>query len=167
MKVYMSVVVMKMARSDIGVSGVVFTIDTESGFDDVVFINATYGIGETIVQGSVEPDSFYVHKPTLKKGYCAVLKRKLGQKAIRMIFANKKDIMKKSTKVVKTPKDDTKRFCISDDDVIKLAQYALKIEEHYGKSMDIEWAKDGLDGNLYIVQARPETVESKKKKTRY
>ena len=172
MKVYLSVAVMKMVRSDIGASGVMFSIDTESGFDDVVFINASYGMGETIVQGSVEPDSFYVHKPTFKKGYRSVLKRKLGQKAIKMAFAgNKSKAVQEYTKVVNTPLEDQKQFCISDNEVIELAQYAISIEEHYSKKaghskpMDVEWAKDGIDGHLYIVQARPETVESRKTKT--
>ncbi|MBN2721391.1 MAG: phosphoenolpyruvate synthase [Campylobacterales bacterium] len=174
MKVYLSVVVMKMVRSDIGTSGVMFSIDTESGFDDVVFINASYGMGETIVQGSVEPDSFYAHKPALKKGYRSVLKRRLGQKAIKMIFSdngNKNKAVKEYTKVVNTPLADQKRFCISDDEAIELAQYSISIEEHYSKKaghnkpMDIEWAKDGIDGHLYVVQARPETVESRKSET--
>lgn len=174
MKVYLSVIVMKMVRSDVGISGVMFSIDTESGFDDVVFINASYGMGETIVQGSVEPDSFYVHKPTFKKGYRSVLKRKMGQKAIKMIFDGnngKSKITKEFTSVVNTPLADQKQFCISDDEAIELAQYAINIEEYYSKKaghnkpMDIEWAKDGIDGQLYIVQARPETVESRKSET--
>ena len=173
MKVYLSVVVMKMVRSDIGASGVMFSIDTESGFEDVVFINAAYGMGETIVQGIVEPDSFYVHKPTFKKGYRSVLKRKLGQKAIQMIFANENNIAKENTRVIKTTLADQKQFCISDNEAIELAQYAIKIEEYYSqqaehrKPMDIEWAKDGIDGHLYIVQARPETVESRKSETTF
>ncbi len=174
MKVYMSVVIMKMVRSDIGTSGVMFSIDTESGFEDVVFINASYGMGETIVQGTVEPDSFYIHKPTFKKRYRSVLKRKLGQKTIKMIFAdNKNKAVKEYTKVVNTPLADQKRFCISDDEAIELAQYSISIEEHYSrkaghnKPMDIEWAKDGIDGHLYVVQARPETVESRKSETTF
>jgi len=176
MKVYLSVIVMKMVRSDIGTSGVMFSIDTESGFKDVVFINASYGMGETIVQGSVDPDSFYVHKPTFKKGYRSVLKRKLGQKAIQMVFSENNSqakVAKEYTRVVDTPLKDQKRFCISDDEAIELAQYAIGIEEHYSKKaehnkpMDIEWAKDGIDGYLYIVQARPETVESRKSETAF
>jgi len=174
MKVYMSVVIMKMVRSDIGTSGVMFSIDTESGFEDVVFINASYGMGETIVQGTVEPDSFYIHKPTFKKGYRSVLKRKLGQKAIKMVFAgNKNKAAQEYTMVVNTPLTEQKQFCISDNEVIELAQYAISIEEHYSKKaghskpMDIEWAKDGIDGHLYIVQARPETVESRKSETSF
>ncbi|MDD5406289.1 MAG: phosphoenolpyruvate synthase [Sulfurovaceae bacterium] len=176
LKVYMSVVVMKMVRSDAGTSGVMFSIDTESGFEDVVFINAAYGIGETIVKGSVEPDSFYVHKPTFKKGSRCVLKRRLGQKSIQMVFVDKNsenNIAKEHTRVINTPLDDQKQFCISDDEVMNLAMYAIKIEEHYSqeagriKPMDIEWAKDGIDGQLYIVQARPETVVSRKNKTTF
>jgi len=171
LKVYLSVVVMKMVRSDIGASGVMFSIDTETGFEDVVFINATYGLGETVVQGSVEPDSFYVHKPTFNKGHRCVLKRMLGQKAIKMIFtdeSNEKNISKIYTKIIETPLEDQKQFSISDEDALELAQYAIKIEKHYTKQagydkpMDMEWAKDGVDGHLYIVQARPETVESRK-----
>ena len=172
LKVYLSVVVMKMVRSDIGESGVMFSIDPETGFKDVVFINAAYGLGENIVQGSIAPDSFYVHKPTFKKGYRTVLKRRLGDKALKMVFAdeiNKENISTQYTKNISTPKEDQTRFCISDEDVMLLAEYAIKIEEHYSKQagydkpMDMEWAKDGLDGHIYIVQARPETVESRKK----
>ena len=172
LKVYLSVVVMKMVRSDIGESGVMFSIDPETGFKDTVFINAAYGLGENIVQGSIAPDSFYVHKPTFKKGYRTVLKRRLGDKVLKMVFTdeiNKENITTQYTKNISTPKEDQTRFCISDQDVILLAQYAIKIEEHYSKQagyekpMDMEWAKDGLDGQLYIVQARPETVESRKK----
>ncbi|WP_415405523.1 phosphoenolpyruvate synthase [Sulfurovum sp. CS9] len=174
LKVYLSVVVMKMVRSDIGESGVMFSIDPETGFKDVVFINAAYGLGENIVQGSIAPDSFYVHKPTFKKGYHTVLKRRLGDKALKMVFAeeiNEDNIAMEYTKNISTPKEDQKKFSISDEDVILLAEYAIKIEEHYSKQagydkpMDMEWAKDGLDGQLYIVQARPETVESRKKET--
>lgn len=174
LKVYLSVVVMKMVRSDIGESGVMFSIDPETGFKDVVFINAAYGLGENIVQGSIAPDSFYAHKPTFKKGYHTVLKRRLGDKALKMIFAeeiNEDNIAMEYTKNISTPKEDQKKFCISDEDVMLLAEYAIKIEEHYSKQagyekpMDMEWAKDGLDGQLYIVQARPETVESRKKET--
>jgi len=174
LKVYLSVVVMKMVRSDIGESGVMFSIDPETGFKDVVFINAAYGLGENIVQGSIAPDSFYVHKPTFKKGYRTVLKRRLGDKALMMVFAdeiNKENIATQYTKNISTPKEDQTRFCISDEDVMLLAEYAIRIEEHYSKQagyekpMDMEWAKDGLDGQLYIVQARPETVESRKKET--
>ncbi len=174
LKVYLSVVVMKMVRSDIGESGVMFSIDSETGFKDVVFINAAYGLGENIVQGSIAPDSFYVHKPTFKKGYRTVLKRRLGDKALKMVFSdeiNQDNIAVEYTKNIDTPKADQTRFCISDEDVTILAEYAIKIEDHYSKQagydkpMDMEWAKDGLDGHIYIVQARPETVESRKEDT--
>ena len=172
LKVYLSVVVMKMVRSDIGESGVMFSIDPETGFKDIVFINAAYGLGENIVQGTIAPDSFYVHKPTFKKGHRTVLKRRLGEKALTMLFAdeiNTKNIALEYTENMATPEEDQKKFCISDEDVLLLAEYAMKIEEYYSKQagyekpMDMEWAKDGLDGQLYIVQARPETVESRKK----
>jgi pyruvate,water dikinase len=171
LKVYLSVVVMKMVRSDIGESGVMFSIDSETGFRDVVFINAAYGLGENIVQGSIAPDSFYVHKPTFKKGYRTVLKRRLGDKALKMVFSNENNedsIAAEHTKNIITPKEEQEHYCISDEDVILLAEYAIKIEEHYSKQaeydkpMDMEWAKDGVDGHIYIVQARPETVESRK-----
>lgn len=172
LKVHLSVVVMKMVRADIGESGVMFSIDPETGFKDVIFINAAYGLGENIVQGTIAPDSFYVHKPTCKKGQCAVLKRRLGEKAKKMVFSderNEENIAEQYTKNITTPQEEQKKFCISDEEVIRLAEYAIKIEAHYSKeagydkAMDIEWAKDGLDGQLYIVQARPETVESRKK----
>lgn len=151
-----------------------FSIDSETGFKDVVFINAAYGLGENIVQGTIGPDSFYVHKPTFKKGHHAVLKRRLGDKALKMIFAdeiNKDNISVEYTKNIETPKEDQTKFCISDEDVLILADYAIKIEDHYSKQagydkpMDMEWAKDGIDGQIYIVQARPETVESRKEGT--
>jgi len=173
-KVYLSVVVMKMVRSDIGASGVMFSIDTETGFRDVVFINAAYGLGENVVQGSIEPDSFYVHKPTFKKGYREVLKRRLGAKELEMVFTdrlNTDNIAVEYTKNIETPSDKRERFCISDEDVMILGEYALKVEDHYSqkagyqKPMDMEWAKDGIDGKIYMVQARPETVESQKKGT--
>ena len=171
LKVHLSVVVMKMVRSDIGASGVMFSIDPETGFKDAVFINAAYGLGENIVQGTIAPDSFYVHKPTFKKGHRTVLKRRLGDKALTMVFTdeiNKKNIAVEFTKNIVTPKEKQIQFCISDEDVLLLAEYAIKIEDHYSeqagydKPMDMEWAKDGVDGQLYIVQARPETVESRK-----
>ncbi len=171
LKVYLSVVVMKMVRSDIGESGVMFSIDSETGFKDVVFINAAYGLGENIVQGTIAPDSFYVHKPTFKKGYRSVLKRRLGDKALKMVFSegiSQDNLAVEYTKNIDTPKEDQAKFCISDEDVKLLAEYAIKIEDHYSKQadyekpMDMEWAKDGLDGHIYIVQARPETVESRK-----
>lgn len=162
-KVYLSVVVMKMVRSDIGQSGVMFSIDPETGFKDVVFINAAYGLGENIVQGSIVPDGFYIHKPTYNKGYRSVLKRSIGSKALTMIFDDE-DI-----KNIETLKEQQDKFSLTDVDVLELAGYAIDIEKHYSKQagydkpMDIEWAKDGLDGKIYIVQARPETVESRKK----
>ena len=171
LKVYLSVVVMKMVRSDMAESGVMFSIDPETGFKDVVFINAGYGLGENIVQGSIAPDSFYVHKPTFKKGYRAVLKRRLGDKALTMVFSNElneESIAREYTKNIDTPKEKQTQFCICDEDVLLLAEYAIKIEDHYSKEvgyekpMDMEWAKDAVDGKLYIVQARPETVESRK-----
>ncbi len=171
LKVYLSVVVMKMVRSDIGESGVMFSIDSETGFKDVVFINAAYGLGENIVQGTIDPDSFYVHKPTFKIGYRAVLKRRLGDKALKMVFSdeiNKDNIALEYTKNIATPNAEQTKFCINDEDVMILSEYAIKIEDHYSKQagydkpMDMEWAKDGVNGNIYIVQARPETVESRK-----
>ncbi len=171
LKVHLSVVVMKMVRSDIGESGVMFSIDPETGFKDVVFINAAYGLGENIVQGAIAPDSFYIHKPTFKKGHRTVLKRRLGEKALTMVFSaaiNKESITVEYTKNIPTSKEKQRKFCISDEDILLLTEYAIKIEDHYSKQaeyekpMDMEWAKDGLDGQLYIVQARPETVESRK-----
>ncbi len=171
-RVYLSVVVMKMVRSDMATSGVMFSMDPETGFRDVVFINAAYGLGENIVQGSIDPDSFYVHKPTFEKGFRTVLKRKIGSKALKMVFtheSNSKVAAVEYTKNIPTPKEDQNRFCLSDDEIVTLGGYAMKIEKHYSqkanayKPMDIEWAKDGIDGQLYIVQARPETVESQKK----
>jgi pyruvate,water dikinase len=170
LKVLLSVCVMKMVRSDKAASGVMFSIDTESGFRDVVFINGAYGLGENVVQGSVNPDSFYVHKPTCKAGFKAVLKRALGSKRLKMVFndaMNQSNMAVEYTKNIPVAEDEQKRFCISDTDVVTLAEYAIKIEEYYSrdagyyKPMDIEWAKDGDDGELYIVQARPETVESR------
>lgn len=171
LKVYLSVVVMKMVRSDIGSSGVMFSLDTETGFKDVVFINASLGLGENVVQGTVDPDSFYVHKPTFQKGFKTVLKRSLGAKQQKMIFSdniNLDNISVEYTKNISTTKEEQNSFCISDEDVMTLASYAIKVEEHYSKlnhhnkPMDMEWAKDGIDGQLYMVQARPETVISQK-----
>lgn len=165
-KVALSVAVMRMVRSDIGASGVIFTLDTESGFRDVVFITGCYGLGETIVQGKVDPDEFYVHKPTLKQGFRCVLRRRLGGKQIRMIYG--KGGGSHSTLVRTVPSAERQRFCISDAEVLSLADIAVRIEEHYSKHagvampMDIEWAKDGSDGKLYIIQARPETVASQR-----
>ncbi len=171
-KVYLSAVIMKMVRSDIGASGVMFSLDTETGFRDVVFINAAFGLGENVVLGTIDPDTFYVHKPTFNKGHRAVLKRRLGSKELKMVFtkeANVSNMAVEYTKNVETTPEERKRFALSDDDVMVLADYAIKVENHYSekagyhKPMDMEWAKDGEDGHLYMVQARPETVESQKK----
>ncbi len=172
LKVYLSVVVMKMVRSDIGASGVMFSLDTETGFKDVVFINAALGLGENVVQGTINPDAFYVHKPTYSKGFRTVLKRSLGSKEKKMIFTdtiNLDNIAVEYTKNITTTPEERSRFCITDEDVMVLAGYAVKVENHYSqkagyhKPMDMEWAKDGYDGELYMVQARPETVQSQKK----
>jgi pyruvate, water dikinase len=151
--------VQRMVRSDIAASGVMFTLDTESGFDQVVFITAGYGLGETVVQGSINPDEFYVHKPTLSNGKPAILRRHLGSKREQMVYgpANAAD---NAVKTIDVDLDKQRQFCIDDNEVERLAQMALTIEGHYGRPMDIEWAKDGNDGKLYIVQARPETVQS-------
>ena len=159
-EVALSIGVMKMVRSDLASSGVMFSLDTESGFRDVVFITGAYGLGENIVQGAVDPDEFYVHKPTLARGHRAVLRRLLGDKAVKMIFLEGETGA--TTRNVPTPKNDRERFCLSDDDVLELADNAVVIEEHYHKPMDMEWAKDGLDGKIYMVQARPETVASQR-----
>ena len=158
--VALSIGVMKMVRSDLASSGVMFSLDTESGFRDVVFITGAYGLGENIVQGAVDPDEFYVHKPTLARGHRAVLRRLLGDKAVKMIFLEGETGA--TTRNVPTPKNDRERFCLSDDDVLELADNAVVIEAHYQKPMDMEWAKDGLDGKIYMVQARPETVASQR-----
>ena len=163
--VALSAGVQRMVRSDLGAAGVMFTIDTESGFEDVVFITSSYGLGETVVQGAVNPDEFYVHKPTLKAGKRAVIRRNLGSKLIQMEFCSPEE--KKTTgKLVKTTDVSTElrnRYSLTDADVEQLAHYALVIEQHYGRPMDIEWGKDGEDGQLYILQARPETVKSQSK----
>ena len=157
-KVSLSIGVMKMVRSDIASSGVMFSIDTESGFRDAVFVTGAYGLGENVVQGAVDPDEFYVHKPTYLAGHRAVLRRLVGDKAVKMILVDGET--KNTTRNIPTPKADRARFCLTDEDVLELAGYACTIEQHYGRPMDIEWAKDGIDGLLYIVQARPETVAS-------
>ncbi|MDR3661050.1 MAG: phosphoenolpyruvate synthase [Mycobacterium sp.] len=162
-KVSLSVGVMKMVRSDLAASGVMFSLDTESGFRDAVFITGAYGLGENVVQGAVDPDEFYVHKPTYLAGHRAVLRRLLGDKAVKMIFVEGET--KYTTRNIPTPKADRARFCLTDEDVLELAGYACTIEQHYGRPMDIEWAMDGLDGQLYIVQARPETVASQRSAT--
>jgi pyruvate,water dikinase len=160
--VALSAGVQRMVRSDIGAAGVMFTIDTESGFSDVVFITSSYGLGETVVQGAVNPDEFYVHKPALKAGKQAVIRRNLGSKLIKMEFStpDEKAATGKLVKTVDTTVEARNRYSLSNDDVMELARYALIIEEHYGRPMDIEWGKDGTDGKLYILQARPETVKS-------
>ena len=165
-KVFQSVGVMKMVRSDRASSGVIFTLDTESGFRDVVFVTAAYGLGENVVQGTVDPDEFYVHKPTFRAGHRAVLRRTLGGKKVRMVYSHAAG--RETTRNVPTPKEEQLRFCIGDGDVLELADAAIRIEDHYSAKagrptpMDIEWARDGLDGKLYIVQARPETVASQR-----
>ncbi|MDY0011351.1 MAG: phosphoenolpyruvate synthase [Rhodocyclaceae bacterium] len=158
-EVALSAGVQRMVRSDIGASGVMFTIDTESGFKDVVFITASYGLGETVVQGAVNPDEFYVHKPTLAQGRPAVVRRNLGSKLIKMVFADKKEAGS-STRTVDVAEGERVKFSLTDEDVLELARYAVIIEQHYGRPMDIEWGKSGDDGKLYILQARPETVKS-------
>ena len=160
--VALSAGVQRMVRSDKGAAGVMFTLDTESGFDDVVFITSSYGLGEMVVQGAVNPDEFYVHKPTLRAGFPAVIRRNLGSKLLQMEFADASG-KAASGKLVKTsdvPAEMRNRYSLSDADVLQLARYALVIEAHYGRPMDIEWGKDGVDGGLYILQARPETVKS-------
>ena len=160
--VALSAGIQRMVRSDIGAAGVMFTIDTESGFSDVVFITSSYGLGETVVQGAVNPDEFYVHKPMLKAGNRAVIRRSLGSKLIQMQFttAEEKAQGGKLVKTTDVPTELRNRYSLTDADVEQLARYALVIEEHYGRPMDIEWGKDGIDGELYILQARPETVKS-------
>ncbi|MBF0256311.1 MAG: phosphoenolpyruvate synthase [Gammaproteobacteria bacterium] len=156
-KVALSAGIQKMVRSDLAASGVIFTLDTESGYRDAVFITGSYGLGELVVQGAVNPDEFYVHKPTLSAGRPAILRRQLGTKAIRMTYAEGPE------KVRTSPCSEAERqqFCIKDSQIEELARCALTIEQHYGRPMDIEWALDGLDGQLYVVQARPETVQSR------
>jgi len=160
--VALSAGIQRMVRSDVGAAGVMFTIDTESGFADVVFITSSYGLGETVVQGAVNPDEFYVHKPILRAGKRAIIRRTLGSKLLQMEFTSAAE-QAAGAKLVKTtdvPTELRNRYSLSDADVEQLARYALVIEEHYGRPMDIEWGKDGIDGELYILQARPETVKS-------
>jgi pyruvate,water dikinase len=163
--VALSAGVQRMVRSDLGAAGVMFTIDTESGFEEVVFITSSYGLGETVVQGAVNPDEFYVHKPMLKAGKKAVIRRNLGSKLIQMVFstAEEKAASGKLVKTIDVPTEQRNRYSLTDADVEQLAHYALVIEQHYGRPMDIEWGKDGTDGQLYILQARPETVKSQAK----
>jgi len=160
--VALSAGVQRMVRSDLGAAGVMFTIDTESGFKEVVFITSSYGLGETVVQGAVNPDEFYVHKPALQRGKYPIIRRNLGSKLIKMEFAAPQEAAAGGTLVrtVDTPIEQRNRYSLSDQDIIDLAKYALVIEQHYGRPMDIEWGKDGSDGQIYILQARPETVKS-------
>jgi len=158
--VALSVGVQHMVRSDVGTSGVLFTLDTESGFRDVVFITASYGLGETIVQGAVNPDEFYVYKPALRAGRRSIIRRKLGSKAIKMVYAP--DGGKERVLTVDVDRAQAHRFSISDADIETLARYALLVEQHYGRPMDVEWGKDGISGEIYLLQARPETVQSRK-----
>ncbi|ODS75022.1 MAG: phosphoenolpyruvate synthase, partial [Acidovorax sp. SCN 65-28] len=163
--VALSAGVQRMVRSDLGAAGVMFTIDTESGFEDVVFITSSYGLGETVVQGAVNPDEFYVHKPMLQAGKKALIRRNLGSKLIQMVFSTpeEKAASGKLVKTIDVPTEQRNRYSLTDADVEQLARYALVIEQHYGRPMDIEWGKDGTDGQLYILQARPETVKSQAK----
>ncbi len=163
--VALSAGVQRMVRSDLGAAGVMFTIDTESGFEEVVFITSSYGLGETVVQGAVNPDEFYVHKPMLKAGKQALIRRNLGSKLIQMVFASaeEKAATGNLVKTTDVAPELRNRYSLTDAEVQQLAQYALVIEQHYGRPMDIEWGKDGTDGQLYILQARPETVKSQSK----
>ncbi|HVX22180.1 MAG TPA: phosphoenolpyruvate synthase [Acidimicrobiales bacterium] len=158
--VALSIGIMKLVRSDLASAGVAFTLDTESGFRDVVFVTGSYGLGENVVQGAVDPDEFYVHKPTLAAGHRAVLRRSLGSKSVKMVLLHGQ--AGSTVRNVPTPEGDRDRFCLDDPEVLELADAAVAIEAHYGVPMDIEWAKDGLDGKIYIVQARPETVASQR-----
>ena len=160
-QVALSAGVQRMVRSDVGASGVMFTMDTESGFTDAVFVTAAYGLGEGVVQGAVNPDEWYVWKPGLRNGTPAVLKRGVGAKATKMVFTDNPNVGK-TTEFVDVDAADRARFSLTDDEVEELARLAISIEEHYGRPMDIEWGKDGLDGRLYILQARPETVQSRR-----
>ena len=154
--------VQQMVRSDLAASGVAFTLDTESGFPDVVFITGSYGLGEAVVQGAVNPDEYYLYKPNLEAGRPSVLSRTLGEKAVKMIYGSEDDDeVEQAIQTVSTPDEDRFRFVLTDDELEELARQAVVIEKHYGRPMDIEWAKDGLDGHIYIVQARPETVKSR------
>src|SRR3954471_11393470 len=162
--VALSAGVQRMVRSDVGASGVMFTMDTESGFPDAVFITSSYGLGEAVVQGAVNPDEFYVYKPALAAGRPAILKRQVGGKAIQMIYTEDRAVGR-TTEFVDVPEEDRRRFSITDDEVAELARHAITIEQHYGRPMDIEWGRDGTDGLLYILQARPETVQSRQSAT--
>src|SRR5437773_1330093 len=161
--VALSAGVQHMVRSDVGASGVMFTLDTDSGFREVVFITASWGLGETVVQGAVNPDEFYVYKPALRAGKYAILRRNLGGKALKMVYAPQGSAERVRT--VAVPPEDQRRFCLSEADLVTLARQALVIEEHYGRPMDIEWARDGASGEIFILQARPETVQSRAGRT--
>lgn len=163
-EVALSAGVQRMVRSDLGAAGVMFTIDTESGFRDVVFVTSSYGLGETVVQGAVNPDEFYVHKPMLEQGKLPVIRRNIGSKLIKMEFAQEAKAGR-SVRTVDVPVEMRNRYSLNDAEVVELAKYAVIIENHYGRPMDIEWGKDGRDGKLYILQARPETVKSQQKAT--
>jgi len=158
--VALSVGVQTMVRSDVGSAGVIFTLDTETGFRDAVFITASYGLGETVVQGAVNPDEFYVYKPALENGHHPILRKNIGSKTIKMVYSDN-PTPGKTVDTIDVDEADSQSFCISDDDIIELARMAVTIEQHYGRPMDIEWGKDGNDGKLYILQARPETVQSR------
>src|SRR5436309_2101748 len=160
--VALSAAVQQMVRSDLGSSGVLFTLDTESGFRDVVFITSSYGLGEMLVQGAVNPDEFYVHKPLLERGKPAIVRRALGSKLQKMVFGAAREAGK-STRTVEVPEAERHRFSLTDPEVLELARYAVAIERHYGRPMDIEWGKDGADSRIYVLQARPETVKSRKR----
>ena len=159
-QVALSAGIQQMVRSDVGASGVIFTLDTESGFRDAVFITSSYGLGETVVQGAVNPDEFYVYKPALRSGKYPILRKNLGGKAIKMVYSDDSR-PGKTVATVDVDETESTRFSLSDEDVVSLARMAVTIEDHYGRPMDIEWGKDGNDGKLYILQARPETVQSR------
>ncbi|MBT8422662.1 MAG: phosphoenolpyruvate synthase, partial [Gammaproteobacteria bacterium] len=159
-EVALSVGVQRMVRSDLACSGVMFTLDTDSGFRDVVFITSSWGLGECVVQGAVNPDEFYVYKPALRAGKQAIVRRNLGSKAIKMVYNDDPDA-DDYVQTIEVSAEDSTRFSLSDDDITTLSKYALSVEEHYGRPMDIEWARDGIDGELYLLQARPETVQSR------
>jgi pyruvate,water dikinase len=160
--VALSAAVQQMVRSDLGSAGVMFTLDTESGFRDVVFITSAYGLGETVVQGAVNPDEFYVHKPMLERGKAAIVRRSLGSKLQKMVFGASGEAGR-STRTIDVAEAERHAFSLQDGEVLELARYAVAIEKHYGRPMDIEWGKDGTDGKLYVLQARPETVKSRKR----
>ena len=161
--VALSAGIQQMIRSDLAVSGVMFTMDTESGFDEVVFITSSYGLGEMVVQGAVNPDEFYVHKPSLLSGHAAVIRRNLGTKAIKMVYCDDPSLAR-TVKTLDVDLEERRQFSLTPSEIEQLAYHALIIEQHYGRPMDIEWAKDGVDGKLYILQARPETVKSRDNK---